>query len=40
MNPRDTLYGYTEQTGASGGTLYYTSEAYDVTSGAYSWINI
>ena len=35
----DTLYGYTEQT-AKGSTLDYFSEAYDLTSGAYSWISI
>jgi hypothetical protein len=40
VKPGDKLSGYSEQTGASGGTLYYTSEAYDLTSGAYSWISI
>jgi hypothetical protein len=39
VNSGDRLYGYTEQTGASGGNLYYTSEAYDLTTNAYSWIN-
>jgi hypothetical protein len=35
----NTLDGYTEQT-ASGSTLDYTSEAYDLTTGAYSWLSI
>lgn len=39
VTPGDTLYGYSEQT-ASGSTLDYNSEAYDLTSGAYSWISI
>jgi len=39
VNAGDTLYGYTEQT-ATGSTLDYNSEAYDLTSGAYSWISI
>jgi len=39
VKPGDTLYGYTEQT-AKGATLDYNSEAYDLTSGANSWISI
>jgi hypothetical protein len=39
VKPGDTLYGYTEQT-AKGTDLDYTSEAYDLTSGAYSWLSI
>jgi len=39
VRPGDTIYGYTEQT-AKGSSLDYTSEAYDLTSGAYSWISI
>jgi hypothetical protein len=39
VNPGNTIYGYTEQT-ATGGTLDYTSEAYDLSTGAYSWISI
>jgi hypothetical protein len=35
----DELDGYTEQT-ATGSTLDYTSEAYDLSSGKYSWISI
>lgn len=39
VNSGDTLYGFTEQT-ATGSTLDYTSEAYDLSTGAYSWISI
>ena len=39
VNPGDTLYGKTWQT-ATGSTLDYTSEAYDLSSNAYSWISI
>jgi hypothetical protein len=39
VHPGNTIYGYTEQT-AKGSTLDYTSEAYDLTTGAYSWISI
>jgi hypothetical protein len=39
VKPGDTIYGYTEQT-AKGSTLDYTSEAYDLTSGANSWITL
>jgi hypothetical protein len=38
VNAGDRLWGYTEQTGANGGTLYWTSEGYDLTNNAYSWI--
>ena len=38
VNAGDRLWGYTEQTGSSNGTLYWTSEAYDLTTNAYSWI--
>lgn len=39
VKPGDTIYGYTEQT-AKGADLDYYTEAYDLTSGAYSWISI
>ena len=39
VNAGDKLWGYTEQTGSSNGTLYWTSEAYDLTNNAYSYIN-
>lgn len=39
VNSGDRLWGYTEQTGANSGTLYWTSEAYDLTTNAYSYIN-
>jgi hypothetical protein len=39
VNSGNTLFGYTEQTG-SGGTLDYFTEAYDLSTGAYSWISI
>ena len=39
VNPGDRLWGYTEQTGSSNGTLYWISEAYDLTTNAYSYIN-
>jgi len=39
VNAGDTLYGFTEQT-ATGSTLNYTSEAGDLTTGAYSYLNI
>lgn len=38
VNPGDTLWGFTEQTGQSGGTSHWETEAYDLTTGAYSWI--
>lgn len=38
VNPGDKLWGFTEQTGLSGGTSYWETEAYDLTTGAYSWI--
>jgi len=38
VNAGDKLWGFTEQTGQSGGTSYWESEAYDLTTGAYSWI--
>jgi hypothetical protein len=37
--PGDTIYGRTQQTG-SGSTLTYTSEASDLRTGAYSYINV
>jgi hypothetical protein len=39
VKPGNTLDGYTEQT-ATGSTLDYKSEAYDVTTGAYSWLSV
>lgn len=39
VKPGNVLDGYTEQT-ATGSTLDYTSEAYDLTTGAYSWLSI
>jgi len=39
VNSGDRLWGYTEQTGASNGNLYYVSEAYDLSNNAYSYIN-
>jgi len=39
VNPGNTIWGFTEQTGASGSTLDYLVEAYDTTTGAYSWIS-
>jgi hypothetical protein len=38
VNAGDKLWGFTEQTGQSGGTSYWETEAYDLTTGAYSWI--
>jgi len=36
--PGNTLFGFTEVTGTSGSTLDWEVEAYDETTGAYSWI--
>jgi hypothetical protein len=38
VNQGDRLWGGTWQTGASGSTLYWESEAYDTNTGANSWI--
>jgi hypothetical protein len=38
VNPGNTLFGYTEVTGKSGSTLDWKVEAYDQSTGAYSWI--
>ena len=38
VNPGDKLWGFTEQTGQSGGTSYWETEAYDLNTGANSWI--
>jgi hypothetical protein len=40
VNSGNTLYGYSEQTGNSNGVVDYTSEAKDLSTGAYSWISI
>jgi hypothetical protein len=39
VNSGNTLYGFTEQT-ATGSTLDYTSEAYDLSTGTYSWLSV
>lgn len=38
VSPGNSLFGYTEVTGTSGSTLDWRVEAYDETTGAYSWI--
>jgi hypothetical protein len=39
VNAGDTIYGYTEQT-ATGSTLDYVSEARDLKTGAYSYLDV
>jgi hypothetical protein len=36
--PGHSIFGYTQMTGVSGNTTYWTVEAHDTTSGVYSWI--
>jgi hypothetical protein len=37
--PGNSIFGYTQMTGTSGSTKYWTVEAQDKTSGAYSWLS-
>lgn len=39
VNPGNTIFGYTEMTAISGSTKYFTVEARDKTTGAYSFLN-
>jgi|SRR5208282_4282331 hypothetical protein len=40
VHPGNSILGYTEMTGTSGNTLYWTVEAQDTTTGAYSYITV
>jgi hypothetical protein len=40
VNPGDLLFGFTEQTGNSGGKLHYLVKASDIATGAYSSLGV